>query len=164
MDNQASAAYKKTVGNSDMTCELVPPNNHQCNMAEKAIQTFKDHFVGILAQWLRPYFPFASLVPTSSTGRKAISSPLTITTTSQLIHLCARLWPSGLQQISICSNQDGGPSTQQTTQMFDLCRTLQKGVCPWHVHQTLLVLEILVNGNPSYWNLGRCIFQAQVPD
>jgi hypothetical protein len=32
-----------------MTYELVPPKEHQCNMAEKAIQTFKDHFVGVLS-------------------------------------------------------------------------------------------------------------------
>jgi hypothetical protein len=35
LDNQASAAYKKAIGNSDMTYELVPPDNHRCNMAKK---------------------------------------------------------------------------------------------------------------------------------
>jgi hypothetical protein len=43
LDNQASAAYKKAIDDSDMTYELVPPDNHQRNMAKKAIQTFKDH-------------------------------------------------------------------------------------------------------------------------
>ena len=56
LDNQALAAYKKAIGNSDMTYELVPPDNHHCNMAEKAIQTFKDHFVGILSD-CAPTFP-----------------------------------------------------------------------------------------------------------
>jgi hypothetical protein len=32
-----------------MTHELVPPNCHQQNMAERAIQTFKNHFVSILS-------------------------------------------------------------------------------------------------------------------
>ena len=31
-----------------MTYQLVPPHDHQRNKAEKAIQTFKDHFVAIL--------------------------------------------------------------------------------------------------------------------
>jgi hypothetical protein len=115
-------------------------------------------------QWLCPQFPFAPLVPTSTAGRTATSSLLTITTPSQLIHLCARLWPPQLQQTSICPNQDGGPCTQQTTQTSNLHRTLQKGICPWHVHRTLSVLEILVNSNPSYLNLKRRIFQAQIPD
>ena len=34
---------------SKMTDELVPPEEHQRNMAKKSIQTFKDHFVGVLS-------------------------------------------------------------------------------------------------------------------
>jgi hypothetical protein len=56
LDNQPFGAYKKAIGNSDMTYELAPPNDHQHNMAEKAIQTFKDHFVGILSG-CAPTFP-----------------------------------------------------------------------------------------------------------
>jgi hypothetical protein len=56
LDNQALAVYKKAIGDSHMTYELVPPGNHQHNMAEKAIQTFKDHFVGILSG-CAPTFP-----------------------------------------------------------------------------------------------------------
>ncbi len=39
-----------------MAYELVPLDDHQCNMAEKAIQTFKVHFVGILSSYA-PTFP-----------------------------------------------------------------------------------------------------------
>jgi hypothetical protein len=56
LDNQASAAYKKAVGDSNMTYKLVPLDNHQRNMAKKAIQTFKDHFVGVLGG-CAPTFP-----------------------------------------------------------------------------------------------------------
>jgi hypothetical protein len=49
-------AYKKAIGDSDMTYSLVPPGNHQRNMAEKSIQTFKDHFVGVLSG-CAPTFP-----------------------------------------------------------------------------------------------------------
>jgi hypothetical protein len=56
LDNQVSAAYKQAIGNSDMTYEVVPPDDRQCNMAEKAIQTFKDHFVGVLSG-CAPTFP-----------------------------------------------------------------------------------------------------------
>ena len=31
-----------------MKFQLVPPNDHRQNIAEKAIQTFKDHFVAVL--------------------------------------------------------------------------------------------------------------------
>ncbi len=49
-------AYKKAISNSDMTYELVPPDDHRCNMAEKAIQTFKDQFVGILSGCAPTFF------------------------------------------------------------------------------------------------------------
>jgi hypothetical protein len=131
-------------------------------MAKKAIHTFKDHFIGVLSG-CAPTFPmhlWCQLLP-------QVEQQLLLLQQSQLhqlIHLCAHLWPPRLQQTSIHSNWDGGPCTQQTTQTLNLCRTLQKGVCLWHVHQTLSVLEILINGNPHYLNLRRCIFQAQIPD
>ena len=49
LDNQASAEYKAAIEAFGMTYELVPPKEHRHNMAEKAIQTFKDHFVGVLS-------------------------------------------------------------------------------------------------------------------
>ncbi len=56
LDNQASAACKKAIGDSDMSFELVPPDDHPQFMAEKAIQTFKDHFIGVLSG-CAPTFP-----------------------------------------------------------------------------------------------------------
>ena len=49
LDNEASAAYKKDIAESGMTYELVPPNNHRRNIAEKAIQTWKDHFISVIS-------------------------------------------------------------------------------------------------------------------
>ncbi len=56
LDNQKLAAYEEAICASGMTFKLVLPNDHRRNMAEKAIQTFKDHFVGILSGWA-PTFP-----------------------------------------------------------------------------------------------------------
>jgi len=57
LDNQCSARMKLAMDTtvlldgsiSKMTYELVPPDEHQRNIAEKAIQTFKDHFIGVLS-------------------------------------------------------------------------------------------------------------------
>ena len=49
LNNQASTEYKAAIEASGMTCELVPPEEHRRNMAKKAIQTFKDHFVRVLS-------------------------------------------------------------------------------------------------------------------
>jgi hypothetical protein len=49
MDNQASNIIKKNLTPKQCDLMLVEPNNHRVNAAERAIQTFKDHFVSALA-------------------------------------------------------------------------------------------------------------------
>jgi hypothetical protein len=50
LNNEASKAFKNFIRENDMECELVPPGNHRRNQAECAIQTFKTHFISILAR------------------------------------------------------------------------------------------------------------------
>ena len=49
LDNEISKAYKTEIQATNMTYQLVPPDDHHRNIAEKAIQTWKDHFVGVLS-------------------------------------------------------------------------------------------------------------------
>ncbi len=49
MDNQASQTIKKFLTKNQCKLLLVEPHNHCVNAAERAIQTFKDHFVSVLA-------------------------------------------------------------------------------------------------------------------
>ena len=50
LDNKASTAYKEAITFKwNATFQLVPPDMHRCNWAERAIHTFKDHFLAILA-------------------------------------------------------------------------------------------------------------------
>jgi hypothetical protein len=44
------AEYKAAIEASGMTYKLVPLDDHHRNMAERAIQTFKDHLVGVLSR------------------------------------------------------------------------------------------------------------------
>ena len=56
-DNYVSAEFKKTIKNDwGATYELVPPNVHRRNIAERAIRTFKAHFIAILTG-VDPEFP-----------------------------------------------------------------------------------------------------------
>ena len=48
LDNECSEDFKANIKRNNMTYQLVPPHDHRRNRAEKAIQTFKDHFVAIL--------------------------------------------------------------------------------------------------------------------
>ena len=50
LDNEASAAYKRAIEEEwGAKFQLVPPNIHRRNAAERAIRTFKAHFLAILA-------------------------------------------------------------------------------------------------------------------
>jgi hypothetical protein len=50
LDNKASAAYKEAITFKwKATFQLVTPDMHRHNQAERAICTFKDHFLAILA-------------------------------------------------------------------------------------------------------------------
>ena len=49
MDNEASADLKSAMETATYTYQLVPPENHRKNAAERAIQTWKTHFLAGLA-------------------------------------------------------------------------------------------------------------------
>jgi hypothetical protein len=49
LDNEASKAFKAKIKENEMEYELVPPGKHRRNQAEQVIQTFKAHFISILA-------------------------------------------------------------------------------------------------------------------
>ena len=48
LDNECSTELKEAIKNNKMTYQLVPPHDHRRNTAEKAIQTFKGHFIAVL--------------------------------------------------------------------------------------------------------------------
>ena len=57
IDNDASAEYKKFIKKKwNVNYQLVPPNTHQSNAAERSVCTFKAHFIVILAG-VAPYPP-----------------------------------------------------------------------------------------------------------
>ena len=47
LDNEASAEFQKVI-REQAKLQLVPPDTHRRNIAERAIQTFKAHFIAIL--------------------------------------------------------------------------------------------------------------------
>ena len=49
LDNEAPEEFKKAIRGNKCTVELTPPDIHRQNVAERAIQTFKNHFVSVLA-------------------------------------------------------------------------------------------------------------------
>ena len=49
LDNEASRAYTQNIQKHNMKFQLTPTQMHKRNIAERAIQTFKSHFISILA-------------------------------------------------------------------------------------------------------------------
>jgi hypothetical protein len=56
LSTQASAALKNFFTVNDIDYQLVPPHCHRRNTAERAIRTFKEHFVAVLSS-VDPSFP-----------------------------------------------------------------------------------------------------------
>jgi hypothetical protein len=56
LNNEASNALKNFFSVNDITYQLVPPHCHRSNFAERAIRTFKEHFVAGLSS-VDPSFP-----------------------------------------------------------------------------------------------------------
>ena len=55
-DNECSAAFKRFLRVRDIKLQLVPPYGHRTNPAERAINTWKSHFISGLSS-LPPLFP-----------------------------------------------------------------------------------------------------------
>ena len=49
MDNECSKAVEQHIRTNKIDIQLVPPHNHRVNAAERAIATFKEHFIAALA-------------------------------------------------------------------------------------------------------------------
>ena len=56
MDNECSKVVKSYIKSQQVTLQLAEPDNHRSNAAERAIQTFKNHFIAGLAT-VDPAFP-----------------------------------------------------------------------------------------------------------
>jgi hypothetical protein len=56
LNNEASRAIKRAITKTGATYQLVKPHNHRVNAAERAIRTFKNHFIAGLCS-TDPSFP-----------------------------------------------------------------------------------------------------------
>ena len=56
LDSKIYEAYKQEIKDSNITYQLVPPYDHQHNITERSIQTWKNHF-GSLLDGVEAIFP-----------------------------------------------------------------------------------------------------------
>ena len=50
LDKTIYAVCRLETKNASMTFQLVPPDDHRHNLAEKVIQTWKDNFIGVMSR------------------------------------------------------------------------------------------------------------------
>ena len=48
LENEISAAYRLEIKQTSITYHIFPPDDHRHNLAEKAIQTWNYHFIGVM--------------------------------------------------------------------------------------------------------------------
>eukprot|EP00804_Cyclotella_cryptica_P007138 CCRYP_020037-RA/>CCRYP_020037-RA protein AED:0.43 eAED:0.43 QI:0/0/0/1/0/0/2/0/331 len=77
LDNKASTAYKQAILDSGMSYQLVPPDDHRRNVAKKAIQTWKDHFIAVLSSTADkfPLHLWCQLIPHMERQLNLLRSP-----------------------------------------------------------------------------------------
>jgi hypothetical protein len=49
MDNECSAPVEKYIRSEAINIQLISPHNNRANAAERAITTFKEHYIAVLA-------------------------------------------------------------------------------------------------------------------
>jgi hypothetical protein len=132
LDNEASTALKNFFTDNDIAYQLVPPHCHRRKAAERAISTFKEHFVAGLSS-VDPSFPmhlWDRLLPQAEIT-------LNLLRTSRLHpQLCRRAlpWACGLQQDSFCSARMQDHSTQESRKAANLGSSRAAWILTWSRH------------------------------
>jgi hypothetical protein len=104
LDNEASAAFKSNLRTKNIDYQLVPPHSHRRLAAERAIQTFKNHFITILSGTDKdfPLHLWDRLIPQATTTLNLLRSSRLHPHLSANTHPCARtpgLWKHTSQPI-----------------------------------------------------------------
>lgn len=89
MDNETLSAVKIIITNSNAKCQLVKPNNHCVNAAERAIHTFKNHFISGLSSVNQtfPMYLWDELLPQAELSLNLLRSSRTYPKLSDHAHL-----------------------------------------------------------------------------
>jgi hypothetical protein len=110
LDNKASTAYKECIRSNGIIHELVPPDNHQSNLAERAIQTFKHHFISKLSG-VDDKFPLSLWCHLLKQAELTVNL-LRQSNVAPKISAFAHVWPARLHEEAICANWVCSPSSR----------------------------------------------------
>jgi hypothetical protein len=143
LDNEASIALKNFFTAQNIDYQLVPPHCHRHNSAERAIRTFKEHFMAGLYS-VDPSFPmhlWDILLPNH------FKSPAYFLSSSTTLCRRALPWASGLQQGSLCTTGMQNHLTQKTRQEANLGSP--RTTFTWSRHASLPVSNVYISTTAS---------------
>jgi hypothetical protein len=127
LDNESSTALKNYFTVNNIAYQLVPPYCHRRNAAERAIRTFKEHFVAVLSS-VDPSFPmhlWDRLLPQAEITRRALP------------------WAGGLKQNSFCSARMQNHRTRETKKSVNLGSSRAAWIFTWSRHASLPVSKYI---------------------
>jgi hypothetical protein len=133
LDNEASAVLKNFFTVNDIAYQLVPPHCHRRNAAERAIRTFKEHFVDGISS-VDPSVPmhlWDRLLPQAEITLNLLQ---TSRPASTALCRCALPWSRGLQQNIFCSARMQNHCTRETRKAANLGSSRAAWILTWSRH------------------------------
>lgn len=107
MDNECSKLTKDWIHKETMTLELTPVSHHRTNRAERAIRTWKDHFIAVLAT-TDPGCPLF-FHRTIRVNTKQLAS---ISSTSSPVRMGSPMWKVRCDGHTYCTTRNESDSTR----------------------------------------------------
>jgi hypothetical protein len=143
LDNECPAELNEVIKN-DCKLQLVPPDTHHSNLAERAIQTFKSHFISILSgvDKIFPLHLWDRLVPQAILTLNLLRQSNVAPTVSAYQYICE--WPIQLQCYATRTNGQWVVqcrfSTAPTKEKVGRRGHWMDGICKHH-RNTIIAIE-----------------------
>jgi hypothetical protein len=163
LGNKCSAAMKACIKENGMGYKLIPPGQHRHNQAERAIQTFKAHFISILAG-VDDEFPLLLwchlLEPTELTLNLLRQSRVA----AKNLGICARPRHPRLHAKYICPDWLCGPYARQARQLSVMGHKIGARFQPGHIHGTPPMFQGICDKDKSNKDQQHRHVQAPIHD
>jgi hypothetical protein len=155
LDNEVSTAYKECIHHNGMIHELVPPDNHRSNLAERSILHLNTEQSG-------RQIPTVTVVCSPRADRTHREPPPAIQRRTKNIGVCPRARPARLHEEAICANWVRSPSTCQAHKQTNVGYPHRSRIQPRHINGAPPMFQDLRPQNQSNKSQQHGIFQAPV--
>ena len=161
LDKEISEAYKEEILATNMSYQLVLPDVHRRNIAEREIQTWKSHFIGILSGTAAtfPLHLWCQIITQAKRQLLLVSQTNLNTNISSYAYMYGQHDNNAAPFVTIRMESlvHKKPNSKK-----DVCRTLHKRLRPQNFFPTLLCVDFLDVKYPFQQSISNSIPQAQI--